>query len=777
MTPVKRPATGLILGVFLLACIALHFNFTPAAVNDRPADTAFSVRNAVFHLTRIAAAPHSLGTAANDTVRSYLYAACQAMGLEVKALPFTCVNPMSKGLIVGKGTNIMATLKGSGGEEKVNASGDRKKILVMGHFDSQPNAFGAGDDGSACAAMLETMRALKAGPPLTRDVAFLFTNGEEDGMLGAFAFAKDSANLNPIGLVLNFDGRGDAGNCIMFRTSPHSHWLIDGYAHAPVHHVTGSFYNELFNLLPNNTDLTPLLRAHMPGFDFAYVDGFTAYHNLTDNVANIDRRTIQEEGDNMLGMVRYFDHADLEADAAAGAERTQANDTFFDILGPLMVHYSPTLNFMLVLGANLLVLLSLGYGLVVGRIRLVTLLLGLLLFIATLAVLYFVTRWTLLGLRTMYPLYQGYYPNSYGGRFFYAALAAESALLFTLFYRWPLRRWSLPSLFMAVLILQLILLDVLYRYIPAGVYWLYWPLIGAAVVFPFLPAEKSRKVPRPRYWPAAIALIPVILFLPQMVYSLAFAFDLQGEAAINGVIMGLLLGLTLPLMKMALRESGWFLPAFAFCLFAIAAIAGIAGGGYNDQRPFKSDLHYMADQEVRSARWISNARATDRWNTRYLTRIYQGPDPYTYPLERFKGRDPVLTSAAPYIDLPAAKLTVTRDTIQNGQRLLYLHCKPPPGTTSLHFSFNPANPATAITVDGKTQNGPLGWMDVINPTPEPDGFDLIIACPAGKEFNVHLTARTLGLPAAAGFQGYPPDVIPFPGPYANTTMVMDQYVF
>ncbi|HEV2480203.1 MAG TPA: M28 family peptidase, partial [Puia sp.] len=264
MTPVKMIATWLFLGVLLVSCICLHIDFKPAAVNGHPADTSFSVRRAYAHLGRIAAVPHSLGTAANDSVGAYLDSVGRQVGLEVSRLPFTSIKPFSKGIVIGRGVNIAATLKGTGGG---------KKILVMGHYDSEPNALGAGDDGSACAAMLETARALRSGQPLNRDVVFLFTNGEEDGLLGASAFVRDSTNLKDIGLVLNFDGRGNAGNCIMFRASPNSHWLIDGYAHAPIHHVTGSFYNELFNWLPNNTDLTPFLRAHLPGLDFAYVEG------------------------------------------------------------------------------------------------------------------------------------------------------------------------------------------------------------------------------------------------------------------------------------------------------------------------------------------------------------------------------------------------------------------------------------------------------------------------------------------------------------------------
>ena len=773
MTPVKRPATWLFLGLILITLLCLHFDFTPTAVNDHPADTAFSVQNAYLHLGHIAAVPHSLGTPANDTVGAYIDSICRSMGLAVRRMPFLCSNPVSKGLVVGKGVNLIATLKGSG---------NAKKILVMGHYDSEPNALGAGDDGSSCAAMLETARALRTGPPLDPDVVFLFTNGEENGLLGATAFAQDSANIQDIGLVLNFDGRGDAGNCIMFRTSPHSHWLVDGYARAPIHHGTGSFYNELFNLLPNNTDFTPLLKAHVPGLDFAYVEGFTAYHNLTDNLANLDPRTLQEEGDNMLGTVRYFGHTDLGSDGSETrpnpggtgktAGNTHDNDTFFDIVGDLMVHYSPTLNFMLVLLTNLLVVFALGQGLYFRRIRIAQLLIGLPVFLATLAILYFAARWTLSGLRIMYPLYEGYYPNAYNGYSFYLALAAEAFLLFTLLYLWPLRRWSMHSLFMAVLILQLFLLDFLYRYIPAGVYWLYWPLIGSATVFPFLPNGKRK--PK-RMLLVMVALLPAILLLAPMLYSLAVTFDLQGEGAVVAVIMGLLLGLTLPLLSAAFRETRRPIPALGFTVFVVAAIIGIARGGYGTEKPLKTDLHYLVDKEKHTAFWISNAAQPDRWNKTFFGRLTIAPNPYTYPLEKFVGNGATITNTAPFVDLPTPVLVLNKgyeDTaaIADGQRRLYLHCEPPKGTNSIHLSFDPANPPTAITIDGKTQKGPLGWMDYVNPGPDP--FDLIITCEQGKEFNVHLIARSMDLPAAAGFHGYPPDVIPFPGPYANTTMIV-----
>lgn len=70
-----------------------------------------------------------------------------------------------------------------------------RAVLVLAHYDSQPHAPGAGDDGAGVAAMLETARVLRAGPPLRHDVSWLFSDGEEAGLLGVRAFAADTARL------------------------------------------------------------------------------------------------------------------------------------------------------------------------------------------------------------------------------------------------------------------------------------------------------------------------------------------------------------------------------------------------------------------------------------------------------------------------------------------------------------------------------------------------------------------------------------------------------
>ncbi|HEV3412516.1 MAG TPA: M28 family peptidase [Puia sp.] len=786
MAAFQRLSTWLFLLVLLICWLVIRLDVTPTKVNDHPADSAFHVSNALSHLQQITREPHSLGTAANDSVRNYIISSCRSIGLDVNPLPFRVAMPEFKGFVVARGINIAATLHGSGRATLHGSGFANKKILVMAHYDSEPNSLGAGDDGSACAAMLETARALRAGAPLPVDILFLFTNGEENGLLGAQAFSQDTAQLRDIGLLLNFDGRGDKGKCLMFRTSGNNAWIVGQYAHSPIHHGTGSLYSELFKILPNNTDFSPFLKTRIPGLDFAFAEGFTAYHNRTDNVGNIDKNMMQEQGDNMLGSIRHFAHIDLSAapaaeDAAQTADKPAhpAAATYFNPLGNILIHYPESINFTFLLLTNALVIFALLFGIRKKQIKLSHAALGLLIFLLTLVILYFLASWTLHAIRAVWPLYLGYYPNAYNSYYFYLALAAEAVAVFTLVYSWPLRRRSMPSMFIAILILQTILLDFAYRFIPAGVYFLYFPLLGSAAVFPFLKADAPRNLsidkPRSRQppLPLLIGALPAILFLAPLIYSLAELFDVQSEAAMVAPMTGLLLGLLIPLFSLTIRETRWLIPATALLVLVVAASLGIVHGNYSPQHPFKTDLRYVALPDEHQAWWASRTTRPDRWNKSFFTQSSIKPTTYRYTLAAQPARE--LINSAPYLDLPAPSLILIKDSIASGYRQLNLHCQASPGTTTIHMSFSIDNPAYSIQVGDSKSAGPLGWFEYEAPPHE--GFDLIIACAPGQPFTIDLTARTMGLPAAAGFHGYPPDVIPTPASYANTTMVQRSYVY
>ena len=94
-----------------------------------------------------------------------------------------------------------------------------KALLLAAHYDSTRDGPGAADDGASVAAILETLRALKSQPALQNDLICIFTDGEEAGLLGAEAFVAEHPWAKEIGLVLNFEYRGNRGPFFMFETS------------------------------------------------------------------------------------------------------------------------------------------------------------------------------------------------------------------------------------------------------------------------------------------------------------------------------------------------------------------------------------------------------------------------------------------------------------------------------------------------------------------------------------------------------------------------------
>jgi len=105
--------------------------------------------------------------------------------------------------------------------------------MLVAHYDTVSRSPGAADDGAAVAALLETLRALNAGPPLRNDLIVLITDGEEPGMLGARAFVAEHPWLRDVGVVCNFEARGTRGPSIMFETSSDNGRLIREFARQP----------------------------------------------------------------------------------------------------------------------------------------------------------------------------------------------------------------------------------------------------------------------------------------------------------------------------------------------------------------------------------------------------------------------------------------------------------------------------------------------------------------------------------------------------------------
>ena len=189
----------LLLLVMMLSVLLGFAQFkTPAVVPTSAPATEFSAERAMTKLQVIAHQSRLIGSPANAQIRAYLIQQISAMGLqpEVQTATVTLHPPGWDTFQTGTVHNVIARLKGT---DSTHA------ILLDAHYDSGATGPGASDEGSGVVTLLETMRALTAGPPLKNDVIFVFADGEERDMLGAHVFATQHPWMQEVGLALNFE--------------------------------------------------------------------------------------------------------------------------------------------------------------------------------------------------------------------------------------------------------------------------------------------------------------------------------------------------------------------------------------------------------------------------------------------------------------------------------------------------------------------------------------------------------------------------------------------
>jgi len=311
-----------LLAVGLAAAAALFLTRPPSPRGADAPEEEFSAARAMEHVRRIAAEPHPVGSEAHGEVLSYLLEELGKLGLdpEEQVAEFT-----APGTFLPRGTvrNVIARVPGRGGGGLV---------ALVSHYDSVPMGPGAADDGAAVAAVLETVRALAAGPPLANDLLVLITDGEEIALCGARAFVGHDPRAKELDLVLNFEARGNAGRSLMFQTSLPNAWLLEAYGAACGRPAASSIMAAVYREMPNDTDFTVFDEAGVPGLNFACIEGYTAYHAPEDTPENLSEATLQHHGESMLATVRRFGAHDF-------ADRPEGDVVYFDYLSRILVVY------------------------------------------------------------------------------------------------------------------------------------------------------------------------------------------------------------------------------------------------------------------------------------------------------------------------------------------------------------------------------------------------------------------------------------------------------
>ncbi len=332
----------LLVGMLILVVSGVATWFRSAPPDPLPTDApvgAFSAGRAMVVLERLVGdgEPHPIGTDANARVRARLVEAFARLGYVTDVQEtFACSGTdRACGLV----QNVIARQPGP-------PSGP--VVLLVSHYDSVAAGPGASDAGVSVAAILEAARALATDSDRRNAVAFLVTDGEEAGLLGASGFVAGHPLFREVGAVVNLEARGTSGPSVMFETSSDNAWLIALLSRSLRRPMASSLFYPIYERLPNDTDLTVFKEAGVPGLNFAFIGDVARYHSPQDDVAHASPASLQHQGENALAIVRALAEADFES-------RSPGNAVFFDVLGFGIVAWPITFTVPLAVAAFLMV--------------------------------------------------------------------------------------------------------------------------------------------------------------------------------------------------------------------------------------------------------------------------------------------------------------------------------------------------------------------------------------------------------------------------------------
>ncbi|MEV4224906.1 M20/M25/M40 family metallo-hydrolase [Nonomuraea sp. NPDC049725] len=746
---VPRRVPAAVTALLVLAAVVVLTALANSTMQPLPASAPageFSAGRAMRHLERFATEPRPIGSPAGARARDYLVKELRAAGLDVRVQRAVGANPSTGLASFGQVHNIVATRPGG------DPTGT---VVIAAHYDSAAMGPGASDDAAAVAAMLETVRAL-GDAELRNDLVFLMTDGEEDGVLGAEAFVREHPLGRAGGVLLNWEARGVSGPSLMFETSRDNAGLVETFADAVPHPRGDSMMVELYRLLPNNTDFTPMTEAGFSGMNFAYIQDSSRYHTADDSLAFLNRGSLQHHGTNMLALARALGGADLPA-LAAGHDVT-----YFRFFGFLITYPNALvwpLAGLAVAAVAALALLARRRGLLSLPRTAVGALSGVVP-VALSAVLAQGLWEVLVAVRSDYYGMGGLLHRPEAFRAAVAVLVALAVLGWYLALR---RRVGPAALAIGALAWPALVGAGCAQIAPAASFMFALPALAAAL------GGLGALLLRGAVWRVAAITAGAVVAAALLPALALTAFDGMGLAlgGVSAVTLALF-GLTaLPLVELWLPEPGARLgrpvavgvPAVAAGLAAALVAGGLAVDDFDAANPRRTHLAYVMDAETRVAGWVSGDLDPPAWTRRYVS----GRDTAFLPPGYARGE--LWTGRAPAVDARGPRVTVLSrdgDTYRlkvvagKGARSITLRTERP--ITEAGAGVAGARPVT-VPVTGaraKTWPGEVRFRGL----PE-SGAEITLRVP-GAEAGFRLTAisETDGLSSVPGFAPRPPGLIP-----------------
>jgi Peptidase family M28 len=761
----QKYTTGIASFILIVLCafFAVHRQNPPAPQPASASLAEFASGRAMNHLKMIASKPHPVGSAEHSEVRDYILKALAGLGLNPEVQRSLVVDPQIGGYYVaGSVQNIIARMAGTD---------NRQAVLLACHYDSVANGPGASDDGASVAALLEVLRTLKAGSPLKNDVIFLFTDGEERGMLGAKAFMDEHPFARDVAVALNFETRGINGPSIMFETSEGNEWLIKEFAAAVQHPVANSLTYDLYKFLPNATDLTKFKNGGLRGMNFAYISGVSSYHTARDSYENIDERSLQHHGSYALSLVRRFGNVS-DWPAPAG------DAVYFDLFSNILVVYSnrfvlPLMALSLVLFVGLVVL-----GLRMKRLTIRGLIFSAFSFLLNVIVIGVVMMltWQAVESQSVNEM-EGYVnSDSYAIGFLLLTIALTAPL-----FIWFRKKTRIENLIVGALFWWVALTVLFSLFVPGGSYLFTWPLLFALIALGvvFISREEmasSRSV--------------IILTLPAL--SGAILIVPLGRLVVAGfgmevawilmVLVVFLLALLYVHLDLLIAIKRWPLTLISGVLGLCFVCAGMLATDFSAKEPKLDHILYALNADTGKAVWGSSDKELDEWTSQFFPSGAERANVADYfPL----GEGTFLKGDAPVLALAPPSVAVLDDKTEGGLRTLRLRVASPRNSPNVSIYWKRELNLKALVVNGKRVVAQA--TNIPGPSPEyrgllcfgfpEEGVELSLEIKSSDPVLLKVEDRSYGLPGIpSGTYKDRPDYI-VPSDNSDCTVVMKSVAF
>jgi len=748
------------LAVIVSGCLLLDRPPAPIPAFAPPAE--FSADRALAYLNDFARKPHPVGTLEHDRVRDYLVGQIRNLGLTPEIQRTTGVTPIYQ--VSGLVENIIARLKGTGGPDA---------LMLAAHYDSVPAEPGAGDDGAGVAALLETMRALRAGPALHNDIIFLLTDGEEEGMLGASAFVDEHPWAKDVRVAANFEGRGNAGDSQLFETSVGNGHLIQLLSEAVPHVAGSSFTYEVYKHMPNDTDMTIFKKSGVAGLNFAFMGHWEAYHTPLDNPQALDRGSLQRHGDYALGLANKLGDADLNQLQAP------VDSVYFSIPGGLFLHYPSSSIWTLVILAAVAFLASCiyasgAYQTGIWNIFMATL--------ANLGVLLLLMLTAFAFVKAVDRLHLTVLPAGDVAKSvpYVFSLIALLAGLATAIYKTLGRKFTWPALFLGGATVLLLLNIAAARWFGGGSYVLVWPLLAVLLAAVFAGFNRQRTSLLTTIALCLLALVPLAIFVP-LLRGFYEGLGLSSFVPLLALALGLLVLGILPLLEALLRVSGRAFPASMFFAAVLLFSLGASTTRYSNAHPMPDSLTYALDADTHKALWAGISPRVDAWTSQYLgtsplhaklTGFYPGWLPFEF-----------LQHDAPALPLQPPQMEMLENSVQGDVRILRLRVASPRHARVISVEV-PENEVLNGWVNGRKLGQPeeSRWnkhgkwaFDYAN-LPA-DGIELRLRTKSASPVRLAVVDHSIGLPNVPGITFAPRPTDCMPQHSGDETMVRRTFVF